>query len=717
MAAVCVLEFNAVETSHAATNWVSTSGNNTTGNGSSSNPYATIQKAIDVSATGDLIMLKAGTYSGTGNANLSINNESLMVWSESGPSSTIIDAGRQKILTASHSGDPSFVQRSSFHGITFSNGYMTYGGDWNHDSLVSINTGALEFYDCVFKQNEVKASYVTANVFILATAPGASTNSSFFIKNSLFASNTIGCGGWVNSIGGGGGGVLMGPTNCVLDRDTFVQNNLYAATSGNGTRRVLDGGFVTNILVLSNGSLHQPNFPSGSLASYAVSASKPVGYSYVDVPGTSQPYTNSLTNIPIFVNAASGNFDPASNSPTINAGDPASPRNPNGSRADIGYSSARVLSGSNWVNALPAFTNNAFTGGTLDQWEVDGGGTRTVQNDANATDGKSAYIYELAVGVKLRSPAFVCGEGWRARARYRNPGGLSSCGFIVYDAANNGYLLGANLEDDAYATKEYDLSRFAGQTIKVGVAGGNVVLDFIEVLATVPSLPPGWDFEFGFTNINETGAQTYLVGTNRVKNYTEWQSPPLTYWGPDANNIDASLTYRFNVPQTIVKGRLKGTLDSYNFPWPGYYGSGKGWSSFWGSTNGTNLVLLMDNPRPTDNVGRGMTYDQLLPAELMGSKELWVQVRLLVTEAPNSSYTTAQFARGTSANTNRTFEVKLDYDGVTEILSGTSPQFNSTNSFGGTVGVAFSNTVTASGTTPIIFGGANLPTGLSISTN
>ena len=112
-----------------------------------------------------------------------------------------------------------------------------------------------------------------------------------------------------------------------------------------------------------------------------------------------------------------------------------------------------------------------------------------------------------------------------------------------------------------------------------------------------------------------------------------------------------------------------------------------------------------------------MTYDQLLPAELMGSKELWVQVRLLVTEAPNSSYTTAQFARGTSANTNRTFEVKLDYDGVTEILSGTSPQFNSTNSFGGTVGVAFSNTVTASGTTPIIFGGANLPTGLSISTN
>ena len=185
--------------------------------------------------------------------------------------------------------------------------------------------------------------------------------------------------------------------------------------------------------------------------------------------------------------------------------------------------------------------------------------------------------------------------------------------------------------------------------------------DKAETLAkTDPNDPlsypqPGWDFEFGFAHINEAGAETYLQSTSRVKKYTEWQTPPLTYWGPDANDVDAALTYRFAMPKTIVAGRMKGSLDSYNFPWPGYYGSGQGWSSFWASTNGTNWVLLMDNPRPTDNVGRGMTYDQLLPAELTGSKELWVQVRMRVTGAPNNSYTTAQFARGTSANTNLTF--------------------------------------------------------------
>jgi len=48
---------------------------------------------------------------------------------------------------------------------------------------------------------------------------------------------------------------------------------------------------------------------------------------------------------------------------------------------------------------------------------------------------------------------------------------------------------------------------------------------------------------------------------------------------------------------------------------------------------------------------------------------------------------------------------------------GSSPVFTSTNSFLGQVGVAFSNTVTASGTAPIMFGGSNLPTGLNIATN
>jgi hypothetical protein len=175
---------------------------------------------------------------------------------------------------------------------------------------------------------------------------------------------------------------------------------------------------------------------------------------------------------------------------------------------------------------------------------------------------------------------------------------------------------------------------------------------------------PEWDFSFGFSNINEDGAETYLTATSGVRKYSEWQSPPLTYWGPTANGVDGALTYRFPASQPIRAARLKTGTDTYNFPWPGYFGSGKGWSSIWGSKDGSSWVQLMDNPMPTDNVGRWMAYDQLLPSSLLGGTDLWIQIRLRVTEAPNSSYTTAQFARGSSANSQRIFEVKLDYDGL-----------------------------------------------------
>ena len=175
---------------------------------------------------------------------------------------------------------------------------------------------------------------------------------------------------------------------------------------------------------------------------------------------------------------------------------------------------------------------------------------------------------------------------------------------------------------------------------------------------------PGWDFSCGFKHINETGAESYLVSTSNVRKYSEWQSPPLTYWGPTANGVDGALTYRFPASQPIRAARLKASIESFNFPWPGYFGSGKGWSSIWGSKNGSDWILLLDNPRPTDNVGRGMAYDQQLPGALLGGTDLWIQVRLRVTEAPNSSYTTAQFGRGNSANSQRIFELKLDYDGV-----------------------------------------------------
>jgi hypothetical protein len=252
-----------------------------------------------------------------------------------------------------------------------------------------------------------------------------------------------------------------------------------------------------------------------------------------------------------------------------------------------------------------------------------------------------------------------------------------------------------NKMDDPFEAK---VLRFTGgttnTTVTFATSGARVrtFLDDIVICADTASMPinPGWDSEFGFQHINEAGAETFLTSTVNVRKYSEWQSPPNTYWGPTDNGVNGSLTYRFPANRPILAARLKAGTDTYNFPWPGYFGSGKGWSSIWGSKNGVDWALLMDNPRPTDNVGRWMAYDTLLPQELLGATELWIQVRLNVTEAPNSSYTTAQFGRGSSANRQRIFEVKLDYDGFIPEFGQASTGISSTGALDRALGYSTS---------------------------
>ncbi|NDB97179.1 MAG: hypothetical protein EBZ78_13655, partial [Verrucomicrobia bacterium] len=70
-----------------------------------------------------------------------------------------------------------------------------------------------------------------------------------------------------------------------------------------------------------------------------------------------------------------------------------------------------------------------------------------------------------------------------------------------------------------------------------------------------------------------------------------------------------------------------------------------------------------------------------------------------------------------SLNTDGSMPLVIGANSLTRNQADSFPVFTSSNSFSGTVGVAFSNTVTASGAVPITFTASNLPSGLTLGTN
>ena len=45
-------------------------------------------------------------------------------------------------------------------------------------------------------------------------------------------------------------------------------------------------------------------------------------------------------------------------------------------------------------------------------------------------------------------------------------------------------------------------------------------------------------FKHSFTHLNQKGADDYLIEKTDIKKYSEWQNPPITYYGPSANRSE-----------------------------------------------------------------------------------------------------------------------------------------------------------------------------------
>ena len=174
-------------------------------------------------------------------------------------------------------------------------------------------------------------------------------------------------------------------------------------------------------------------------------------------------------------------------------------------------------------------------------------------------------------------------------------------------------------------------------------------------LALMSFTARAWDFSYGYQTVYSPNADTYIVDQQNVTKISEWQSPPITYWGPSGNGVQGVLTSRFDFSAPTTEVFLNASLTSFN--WIGGAGSGYGSSSLWGSTDGSSWQLLLDDPTPPNGTGGvAMTYSQDVPASLLGGTSFWLQVRMQ--EASDYSIAAdGQFGRADGSAPGNIFEL------------------------------------------------------------
>jgi len=328
--------------------------------------FQTIQAGIDASRSGDTVLVQPGVY----DENLSIDEGitlASLILTTNDPAyidSTVIDAGRRGCGIAISRGDE---DTTSIRGFTVRNGLQDFGG--GIDVQVVNSPTAIEdvvVTHCFANQmggglyGVNSANIILRRVCLVADSAaqgggGASFNGSRVVYEDCVIRD--------NYSGGDGGGVLAaGGTRMVrtliignasrdecgglwnqggtvtMNQVTIANNTCRNGDIGGGLYvRGYSSQSITNIIVYGNSNyqihLHLPDPEDTVRMSYSNIEG---GRDAILLDSSSVIFEELMDADPLFINPDAGDYRLAENSPCIDAGNPESEPDPDGTRADMG---------------------------------------------------------------------------------------------------------------------------------------------------------------------------------------------------------------------------------------------------------------------------------------------------------------------------------------------------------------------------------------------